>query len=240
MRHRRSPRYSDNLITLLEHSHNCNASDKRDHIYAFLGLTSNIYGLMVDYSTKNSPGVLYTQLARRMVEKNKNLAIFSHVGTNNRQRLIGLPSWVPGWSCRFEDWTFHINDIGSDNNRIPCWGDAFEPWTNDNFRALQLHGICLDTVVVGDTKTFAGNRQRVSFSTSEGRTIEDYSGILIFGDEFWALHGADNPVVLRPHGASFEFIALDRYSRLLNSLDTAQHATMRLKLQQTPVRITLV
>jgi hypothetical protein len=39
------PSQYDNLISLLKHSRNCGASEKRDHIYAFLGLTKLVLGI---------------------------------------------------------------------------------------------------------------------------------------------------------------------------------------------------
>lgn len=41
---------SSNMLHLLTHSQSCGASDKRDHIYAFLDLASDEYELHVDNS----------------------------------------------------------------------------------------------------------------------------------------------------------------------------------------------
>jgi hypothetical protein len=85
-------KYCEEIITSLSHSRNCKASDKRYHIYTFLGLTDNLYGLPVDYGPKNNPEILFTQQAGRMVEKDKDLTILSYVGARNKTRMNGLPS----------------------------------------------------------------------------------------------------------------------------------------------------
>jgi hypothetical protein len=65
------------LIPLLTHSRNCGTSDKRDHVYAFLDLTGNVFGLVVDYSSDNTPQALFTQLAHEIVKKDKDLQILA-------------------------------------------------------------------------------------------------------------------------------------------------------------------
>jgi hypothetical protein len=48
-----------NLLKLLHHSRNCTASDKRDHVYAFLSLANGSYSINIDYSMANTIGPFF-------------------------------------------------------------------------------------------------------------------------------------------------------------------------------------
>jgi hypothetical protein len=232
MRYRHKSAHEADLITLLTHSSNCNASDKRDHVYAFLGLTSNVYGLVVNYAPSNSPVTLFTQLAGRIVDEDKDLRILSYVGAKSKTRMEGLPSWAPDWSCTRDQFSFWVRDSADDTDSIKSHEDGREPCVTNNCRILDVQGICLDTVVAQDRND--------TFSTGEGRTIFHHNQCIIVGDEFWVLHGASRLVVLRPQGAAYAFVGMDDRYEILRSPNAAQQMALLSKLKQTPVYIRLV
>lgn len=79
LRYRHSMTSHRALTTLLNRSRKCAASDKRDHIYAFLGLANECYGLKADYSDYNTVEVVFTELTRRIIESDCTLYILAQV-----------------------------------------------------------------------------------------------------------------------------------------------------------------
>lgn len=76
----------------------CQTSDPRDHIYAFLGLKGGArLGIVPDYALPTSQ--VFTSVTRAMIERKQNLDIFRLL-PNSRKAIEGLPlpSWVPDWS----------------------------------------------------------------------------------------------------------------------------------------------
>lgn len=74
------------------------ASDPRDKVYAFLGLTSfpsTPDALMPDYSLNSNYQDVYISATRFLLITDNNLNILSHKETVTPERCISLPSWVP-------------------------------------------------------------------------------------------------------------------------------------------------
>jgi Heterokaryon incompatibility protein (HET) len=70
----------------------------KDHIYALLGMVSDIdrLGIRLDYS--KSCAEAFTQVAQGLLVRQRSLQILSRC--QMPKRVEGLPSWVPDWSQR--------------------------------------------------------------------------------------------------------------------------------------------
>lgn len=72
------------------------ATDPRDHIYALLGMTSDVeeLGILADYT--RSCAQAYTVVAAALLQRQQKLQILSRCRNPRVQK--DLPSWVPDWS----------------------------------------------------------------------------------------------------------------------------------------------
>lgn len=187
-----------NLLQLLSHSRNCSASDKRDHVYAFLGLDNNSYNINIDYDMTNSTEALFLHSAQQIVEKIKDLRILEFL--DHSTSIYSLPSWVPDWSSR---------DSG---NRNLIWSDPavpqISPWPFpsvidieflDSGRALEVSGVYLGTFERPNPNHWTipkNNRFDICTALKNGADKDD---------QLWMLHGARAFAVLRPHDKHFRF-----------------------------------
>ncbi|KAJ3533229.1 hypothetical protein NM208_g8078 [Fusarium decemcellulare] len=76
----------------------CKASDPRDLVYAFLGISDRCYGIYPDYSPQMSFQKVCTQLAHNIIRHDKNLDILQWANLSHRSpQDPDWPSWVPDW-----------------------------------------------------------------------------------------------------------------------------------------------
>ncbi|RSM11629.1 hypothetical protein CEP52_002864 [Fusarium oligoseptatum] len=68
---------TSNLTALLIHSKNCQASDDRDSIYAFIGLADPGYGIIPDYSADNTLVDVLTETTKSIILFENSLKILS-------------------------------------------------------------------------------------------------------------------------------------------------------------------
>ena len=87
---------NEHLLRLLSKARDSYATDKRDKIYAMLGLAlrKDEAGINPDYS--KSVEYIYTSLAVYFIGKDRNLDILNAVESDG-YRLASLPGWVPDW-----------------------------------------------------------------------------------------------------------------------------------------------
>lgn len=85
------------LEELLKYSSNCNVSDRRDHVYAFLGLAAPRYRFEANYKPSNTPAMTFQEATKKIISCKKSLDVIRISG--GRVRDSDLPSWVPDWSC---------------------------------------------------------------------------------------------------------------------------------------------
>jgi len=90
---------SGELTAWLNYGRDCESSDARDKIFAFLGLASEEYNITPDYSPLTSLEALLIQVATRIVAVDKNLDLLLCSGRekNRPSRFNMLPTWVPDW-----------------------------------------------------------------------------------------------------------------------------------------------
>lgn len=93
--HRRKP---PNLFELLRDTRDSLCSDPRDKVFGVIGLVEDDEArlLPVDYALSFQQ--LYTGLAAYWIDKSHDIRFLSIVNTQ-RNAFLGLPSWVPDWSC---------------------------------------------------------------------------------------------------------------------------------------------
>ncbi|KZL63601.1 heterokaryon incompatibility protein [Colletotrichum incanum] len=91
---------SSSLLELLCLTRNNLATDPRDKIYGLLGLTDDAVAQSVipDYSWKNTPAKVFTEVAAQMVELGYAANLLHHAGID--QHVQGLPSWAPDWTMQ--------------------------------------------------------------------------------------------------------------------------------------------
>lgn len=88
------------LKAVLQHSRNCEASDDRDRIYAFISLAPDGYAIEPSYTQENTILHVLVHTVQRIVEYENNLSILSHVRGGRDKEGCYLPTWVPDWTSR--------------------------------------------------------------------------------------------------------------------------------------------
>lgn len=139
------------LLTLLSTFRNRGATDGRDRIYAMLGLAEETFTtlneqtdqlLEINYDKLQQD--VFRDAAACLLERYKNLSIFSHCEYSTENASNGYPSWVPVWSnpqsCNpfpfytsFVDCPFNA-DLGKEMNIIISG------------KVIDLAGVSFDTV----------------------------------------------------------------------------------------------
>jgi len=171
------------LMDLLAQSRHLRSADRRDGVYAFLGLVRKDYGIVPDYSGENTIERLLLDVAGRIVTKDKTLEILSYA-RRARGGLSGrLPSWVPDWTCEScnRTWETRERTGRQKQEKLPM---ALEPRVHEGTR-LEVHGYKIGSVEAGPRLVL--HVEGVEFSA--GWQQEE--------DEVWGLVGARNPFVLR-------------------------------------------
>lgn len=192
------------LLNLLEHSRSCDASDKRDHVYAFMGLIDDSYRLEAKYDTHIKPTDVFTQTARQIIEKQGTLRTFLHVEPNIREDDSALPSWVPDWSWEIrlsarEELMKKAGKVDVDN----IWPSTPPSISfHNNGKTLEVSGIYVDTVESVQLEELDTVR------TVKGYILDANPKIENNGCQIWSLHGVDMFVLLRRKGNAFRFLSV--------------------------------
>jgi hypothetical protein len=197
------------LLQLLSHSRLCGASDKRDRIYAFLGLVSPMSNIVPDYGTKSVQDV-FMETARGIIQHDNSLNILSHAAICRGEFSRLLPSWVPDWTSH-EIATWFVP--GNISKARDIW--SMLPHVNHDLhvsndgRVLETSGIFVEKLVLRFRKEamgpLVGNLFAV-FALDSSHVIRTHQAAQLL-DEVWLLPDLRSPVVLR------------RGSRCVNSSD---------------------
>ena len=91
-------RRSDDLLTYLSHSRTCRSSDRRDRVYAFIGLVGPSYGIVPDYSDHNTIIHVLIDAAQKIIRHDRNLRMLSYAAGTGGTLSFKLPNWVPDWT----------------------------------------------------------------------------------------------------------------------------------------------
>jgi hypothetical protein len=199
------PNQPPDLITLLQHSRNCAASDPRDRVYAFIGLAQSSYNIIPDYTSRNTVEKVLIETAKSIIRHDRSLHILQHVNRGRTNLGNRLPSWVPDWTSKE---TTRGIDHGYDWELTRPFGAAkdttalaeFQDHTavdGEFYEFLKARAVLVG--VIRDIQQEA-SLEHISLLTLEG-------GETVFGpkaarheDEIWVLYGASRPVAMRPEG----------------------------------------
>jgi len=203
------------LRELLNHSRTCGASDKRDHVFAFLGLTDSAYGIEPNYSPEISVESLFIELSCRIVQHDGDLRLLSQVSVGrdhlHERGSRKLPSWVPDWTSP----RISVNRGFSDMMAHPdvpysaCGYAKADVTFSDDGRTLEVSGIYLDGLVTdtNDEQTRRSTKPyRHGLETWKGYHVETACAAVQDNDQLWILYGAKRPCILRCDGPCFNFV----------------------------------
>jgi hypothetical protein len=167
------PHRFPDLLDNLEDVRFCQASDRRDKVYAFLGLSDHDYGIYPDYSPDVSRLDVYCALARNAIIYNGNLDILISAIFTRSAWHLDIPSWVPGW------------------HNAPLYAKG---------RSAVIRAPIAKKVKFVFMADKEGRQDRI-LQVKGFREQVFRSSVNEFnkGDEVWMLHGASNIFVLRPH-----------------------------------------
>jgi len=188
------------MISLLWKFRPLEATDKRDKVFALLGLTTNWQGLpafLPDYSS--SAATIFTQTAVGNIKRSGSLLPLAGdlEAVLSRKRLQGIPSWVIDWSLpclptEIERVTsLHAYDAsGSRRGSV-----RFQP----SSQLLEVEAAYIDhVVIVGDVSrhtqindTYAALRGWRSLTRAFERTNEQYPSGGTYEGAFWRTLIAD-------------------------------------------------
>jgi hypothetical protein len=193
----------------LRHSRNCDASDPRDRIFAFLGLADPAYGIVPNYDTEFTIVHALIQTATKIIEYEKTLDILQDVHCGRETVGFMLPTWVPDWTSRPTSSSLEQYVERHQNAHA-----SFEPFnaskdglallqvrkdnSNDSNADLKVTGIFVD-VLHEIEDAFDSLADLQAFTTPDNHRVITTKRA-DFDDEIWVLCGARKPVVLRPEG----------------------------------------
>jgi len=217
---------------LLQHARNCQSSDPRDRVYAFVGLAYPEYELVPSYSWSNTTIDVFIETCQKIIEFDGNLSILEHAAVSRSDIGCFLPSWVPDWTSCVQ-YNFReecLRAAGTILETMETFAaskcknyDQVEYRRDEEGRsshlALKTKGVFLDRIgpyndenneepIAPKKEIESVNVQRFGISLGykvfTGRQAQT-------DDEVWILYGANWPVILRLEG-------LDEYSFLGEAL----------------------
>lgn len=187
------------LFYYLEHAVGCEASDPRDLIYAFLGLSSHNYGISPAYSADVSIEDLGYTLARKAILHFGNLEGLRFDGwswSNNVGTDVRFLRWVPPWSrhnwiyTRTNQWNHDIVRGVSEDLTDCSKGRILRVRA---IRQLELQSVVHDYFSGHDPLT-----RQMKWCLIDGRAE--------VGDEVWWIYGSTRLYTLRKHEKYFQLI----------------------------------
>jgi hypothetical protein len=202
-------------LSVLAYSRNCNATDERDHVYAFLGLLHAGFRVDADYSLSNTIVHVLVRTAIRAIQYSETLEVLHHVHQGRDKRGPFLPSWVPDWTSRHrkDPLTAYIANATSATTAPrfnACNGTRAEANTRDRIDGnpqntiLQVRGLRVGVTRQETSNTTGSPDLRVwrvkGKAGHEGAQFAITSRPVVQDDEIWALFGVKMLVLLRPQG----------------------------------------
>ena len=132
------------LLPLLRRFRNRDASDKRDKVFALIGLV-NFWGqdqpLTPDYGLR--PSKVYWETTKHLIRSSKTLAVLSGTTASEKQISAGFPTWVTDWSYRPSS---DEADRLSSQHLYKAAGQAMDGINIHGQTLLETKGYCVDLV----------------------------------------------------------------------------------------------
>lgn len=134
------------LLPLLRKFRNRDASDKRDKVFALVGLV-NFWGqdqpLTPDYGLRLSK--VYWETTKHLIRSSKTLAVLSGTTASGKQISAGFPTWVTDWSYRpSSDEADRLNS----HHLYKAAGQAMDGISIHGQTLLETKGFCVDWISV--------------------------------------------------------------------------------------------
>jgi hypothetical protein len=141
-----------NLLSLLWKFRPLEASDKRDKVFALLGLTTDWQGITpMSPNYKIDAAAVFTQTAIRNIGSSASLSVLAGDldATLGRKREAGLPSWVMDWALPCLP--IETERVKAQRMYNASGGRIGEVVLHDRHSILQVEGVHVDDVItVGD------------------------------------------------------------------------------------------
>jgi len=137
----------------------CASTNKRDKIYAILGVLRYLFpdhGAIIQPDYKASVEHIYTSFTAMMLMKMPHLTLLSYVEDRSR-KLLNLPSWVPDYSAEVLHPLIPLrggNAIGETYNASVCQSPRSAPRSIDA-GILTLHGASFNSITAVCPATLA-------------------------------------------------------------------------------------
>lgn len=188
-------------LDLLGHSRLCRASDKRDHVHAFMGLMGVDYSLTVDYDNQNTWDRVFTEIKRRTIEVQRSMSFLSYI--IHRYPSTTLPSWVPDWSS---DGSLRRpgNDATLEEADVDWLRHGVDATFCEEGKVIQVSGIHMDTLIQ-EVELLADEGHRMH--SRKGHSIRAVGSIRV-QDQVWALTGTTELFILRLDGKDYTIVGL--------------------------------
>lgn len=199
-----------NLSVLLRHLRNCQSSEFRDKVYAFLGLTHPAYGIVPDYTSRTTVEEFLVDIARRIIETERNLGIIADA-VKSRGLSYGskLPSWVPDWTSPEDDEARNFRKILELPVDFQPLGPYFPPSLptvyGKHLKVEGTHLACFNSCGIETYKSWREFNVNASgilaFNPPPGmELIVRTTNSAAITDELWLIYGYQFPLVLKKLG----------------------------------------
>ena len=204
---KRTIRRTTSLIPLLQHSRNCDSSDLRDRVYAFLGLAHAGYTIVPKYDATSTIETVLIETAEAIVKVDESLAILAHVQHGRNNLGCQLPTWVPDWTSRSEDSDIQKLSSLTHNAQNRAFNASKNRKAVTEFRHhrskpshvdMRVRGVFIDFLDQQD-EAADDSSEVLIFSTGHGQVVLVPPNSHV-DDQVWVLYGASKPVLLRPEG----------------------------------------
>lgn len=203
------------LSILMTHGRNCKSSDRRDKVFAFLGLAGPRYQIIADYSPSLTEHALLTEVAARIIVVEQRLDILA-IAMDDKDISPGgdhLPTWVPNWvrpenpNSEYKQFLSRIGfPLPTNENPRPCRASLdrrprvqfFSDCYGTPGKVLRAHGIHVATL-----GRMSRDHHRRPYRRFKGRDSElriSTTHLARPGDEVWVLLGADEPFCFGKNG----------------------------------------
>lgn len=203
-------------------------------IYTFQGLSTNRYGICLDYSPDLSLSDVLSQLTRNVMLQYGNLDMLYSVFIHHNEcftRDHEFPSWVPDWrNHKFRDYSHKVRA------GVQLWEISFSFLLDEQGRkgrVLQAYGLqhgILQCFLKERTHEYNTHERYLAFMADIGRV--KVWGKAEVGDEIWVMHGSHYPYLFRQHGLYRKLVGQVEYQDSLEGdsmfRDCCTDATHRL------------
>jgi hypothetical protein len=209
---------SATLAELLFRHRGSGASNSRDHVYALVGLATDVQDFEIDYT--KSVSQVYIDTAGQILSSSHRLTLLNFVCNATRAGDLTLPSWVPDWRSElhlFPLWGYglaskHIGrNFDYDEARLTLYGIEVD--------RVALLGICAPYIMRGsaykqwrDLQYFATLGDWIETFISMFSSSYPVGEELVY-DAFWEIIAARQQILRL---TKFRLRSLVRFFRVLN------------------------